>query len=511
MNFQSPNNFNRPFHIILCRAVLLVVLLASSVYAMDADTKVLVVVLDGFRADYFTPELMPHCFAEAQKGVIGEAHHAALPTVTRVNAATLATGCYPAGHGLVANTLYVPAISPQKGVSTANRAKLLETAKAWGGRLLATPTLAEVLAMNGQTFLACSSGSAGSATLMNPEGAGAGILHPEFCVPKEKTEHMYAVLGPEPPETEPALPAMHWMTDAYLKIGIPEYAPRVTYLWYTDPDHTGHEKGIGAKETLEGIRIIDEQLERIFTCYRAHGMKVNVFVVADHGFATYGGTFDVAATLKAAGFIKDGGAGNPVVIDGAVYLPDGREAEVPAMVQALQRDPKVGAIFTAGKKPGRWEGHVPGTISHEWVGCNHPHTAAIVACPNWDDAKNAFGYPGHVENAGVASHGAPSPWEIHGVFAAFGPDIKRGLRSGAPSSNADIAPTIAFLADIPIPPAMTGRVLRELFNGEPAPDQVKVRHKRWKSKSADGRYEVELQASISKGRRYVDFVSGTHR
>ena len=74
--------------------------------ALEADTRILLVVLDGFRSDYFTPELMPRCHAAAQKGVIGKAHHAVLPTVTRVNAATLVTGCLPAHHGLVANTLF---------------------------------------------------------------------------------------------------------------------------------------------------------------------------------------------------------------------------------------------------------------------------------------------------------------------------------------------------------------------------------------------------------------------
>lgn len=478
---------------------------------MDADTRVLVVVLDGFRADYFTEELMPHCFAEATDGVIGEAHHATLPTVTRVNSATFATGCYSAGHGLVANTLYVPAINPRGGVSTGSRNKLIETAKAWGGRLLAAPTLAELLAANGQVFLACSSGSSGSATLLNPEGAGAGIMHPEFCVPEAQQAHMYEMLGPEPPETEPARPAMQWMTDAYLKIGVPEYAPRVTFLWFTDPDHTGHEKGIGAPETVEGIHIADEQLARIFAYHKEHGMKVNVFVVADHGFATYGGTFNVTGTLKSAGFIADAAEGNPVVIDGAIYLPDSKKPDIPAMVRALQQDPHVGPIFTEAKQSGDWEGSVPGTLSHEWAGCNHAHMAPIAAYPNWSDAKNEFGYPGRVDCPGKAGHGATSPWEIHGVFAAFGPDLKRGIHSKAPSANADIAPTIAFLTGIPIPKSMTGRVLRELLDGEPGPDSIKVEHQRWESKSADGGYTVTLDASLAEGRRYVDSVSATHQ
>lgn len=125
-------------------------------HGMVADTRILVVVLDGFRSDYFTPELMPRCYAAAQRGVIGKAHHSVLPTVTRVNAATLVTGCLPTRHGLVANSLYVPALNPTGSVSTGSRQKLLAVQEKWGGRLLAAPTLAELLAQRGLNFLACS-------------------------------------------------------------------------------------------------------------------------------------------------------------------------------------------------------------------------------------------------------------------------------------------------------------------------------------------------------------------
>src|SRR6185369_6043358 len=102
------------------------------------------------------------------------------------------------------NTLFVRALNPTGGISTGSREKLLAVKESWNGRLLAVPTLAEILEQHGQNFLVCSSGSSGSATLLNPTGAGAGILHPEFCVPESKTARMYEILGPKPPESEPA-------------------------------------------------------------------------------------------------------------------------------------------------------------------------------------------------------------------------------------------------------------------------------------------------------------------
>lgn len=496
---------DQPFWFALLLAVSLV---RSASGAMSPDTRALVVVLDGFRADYFTPELMPRCFAEAQRGVIGKAHHAVLPTVTRVNASTLVTGCLPARHGLVANTLFVPELNPIGGISTGSREKLLAVTQVWGGRLLAVPTLGEMLAERGERFLACSSGSSGSATLLNPTGAGAGILHPEFCVPESRTARMYEGVGPKPPEAEPARAMMQWMTDAYLKIGVPEHNPRVTVLWFTDPDHTSHAKGLAAPEALEGMKIADEQLGRIFDFHQTCGMKVNVFIVADHGFATYNGRFEVAATLKAKGWME---RAKSVVIDGAIYLPEESEPHIQAIVRDLQADETIGPIFTRAKRRGSSEGIAPGTLAHELGGGGHPHGAQIIAYPNWNNERNAAGYPGTVQTRGMAGHGATSPWEINAVFAAFGPDIKSGVTSTTPTSNADIAPTIEFLTGMRVPKSMDGRVLHEVLKDGPLPDKLKVQHKTWTARTGDGSYTVTLRASLVAGRRYVDEVQAARK
>ena len=52
----------------------------------------LLIVLDGLRPDYVTPELMPNLHALGQRGVVMTRHHAVYPTVTRVNASSISTG-----------------------------------------------------------------------------------------------------------------------------------------------------------------------------------------------------------------------------------------------------------------------------------------------------------------------------------------------------------------------------------------------------------------------------------
>src|SRR5512132_4306070 len=78
----------------------------------------LVIVVDGLRPDFVTPEVMPRLVRLGQRGVVFRSHHAAFPTVTRVNASSFVTGTYPETHGLLGNTIYIPKANATKGLDT---------------------------------------------------------------------------------------------------------------------------------------------------------------------------------------------------------------------------------------------------------------------------------------------------------------------------------------------------------------------------------------------------------
>ena len=105
----------------------------------------LLIVLDGLRPDYVTPELMPNLHALGERGVVFTDHHAVYPTVTRVNAASISTGAYPETHGLMGNAVFFPAVDAARFLSTSERDNLLRIEEAEGGRLLTAPTLGERL------------------------------------------------------------------------------------------------------------------------------------------------------------------------------------------------------------------------------------------------------------------------------------------------------------------------------------------------------------------------------
>ena len=96
------------------------------------------------------------------------------------------------------------------------------------------------------------------------------------------------------------------------------------------------------------------------------------------------------------------------------------------------------------------------------------------------------------------------------MFAAFGPDIKAGVRSDVPTSNADLLPTIAHLLGIPVPNEVDGRVLHEVLKSGPAPQKVRVRRKEWTAALPDEKYSATVRASLVDGHRYVDEASAVH-
>src|SRR6266852_3774262 len=118
---------------------------------MTVPPFVIVVVVDGLRPDAITAEDTPTLFRLRTEGVEFTNGHSVFPTVTRVNAATIATGNFR-------NFLALDRVS--------------------GGRLVMGPTLGERLRSRGLTLAGVSSGSTGSSFLLNPRapsGAGAVI------------------------------------------------------------------------------------------------------------------------------------------------------------------------------------------------------------------------------------------------------------------------------------------------------------------------------------------------
>ena len=316
----------------------------------------LVIVLDGLRPDYVTPELMPNLHALGERGVVCRNHHSVFPSVTRVNAASIATGTYPARHGLMGNTVYFPEISADTKFSTGNAAHLQRIEAATGGQLLTTPSLGEVLAAGGRKLLAVSSGSSGSAFLLNHKASGGGLLHTTLVLPSSLQPGVSKILGPVPPDANPNTLRNRRAVDAYLQIGLDPVPPHVTLMWLSDPDHTQHEYGVGAPATLQAIRLVDSEIGRVVAALAGKGLqdKVNIFVTSDHGFSTHTGKADLDGLLR-----TEVESGSIFIVEGAIYVKNHDAERIRHIVKLLQGADWVGAIFTRPISPANRQGRCP--------------------------------------------------------------------------------------------------------------------------------------------------------
>lgn len=476
----------------------------------DWSRRHLLILVDGLRPDYITPEVMPNLIALGKRGVVFNRHHSIYPTVTRVNASSISTGAYPQAHGLLGNTVFFPKVDPAKFLDTGDRNALLAVARI-EERLLTAPTLGESLQAAGRKMLVVSSGSSGSAFLNHHTLAGGAILHRQFALPEALGEHMKAI-GPPPAEDAPAGTLDRYAVDAFLKVGLPRVDPSVTVLWLSDLDSTAHDNGIGAPETVEVLRHVDREIKRIEDGLRAAGLldRYNIWVTSDHGFSTYTGAIDLAAVLEP--FMRSRPDGTPRIVTGggAIYVRDEDATTVAAIATALQQTAGAGAIFTPATQPGSLDGRIPGTLSFDAVRWNHDRSAQLLFSPDWTDAPNAHEFRGTSASNGTAGHGSSSPWDVHNTLIAAGPDVKGGLTIEVPSANVDFAPTFLKVLGLAIPSSMQGRTLDEALIGGPTVDANAVRTMEHTVRTEDGRYTLTgMFSTVSSGGREYRYFDGT--
>jgi arylsulfatase A-like enzyme len=451
---------------------------------------------------------MPRLHALGQRGVRFDAHHSVYPTVTRVNASSISTGAYPETHGLMGNTVYSPKVFPAAGLNTSEHEQL-EAMERAEGRLLTGVTLGESLERASMKLLVLSAGSSGSALLVNHPLHGGAVVNPDFIEPEAIKASVLAALGPGPAEAVPNNVRNKWAVDAYLTVGLNTVNAAVTAIWFGDPDTTAHARGIGSALTKQALGYVDAEIGRIEDALKTAGRleRTNILVTSDHGFSTHTGELKLAALV--APFAKPMPDGTPdlVVTEGAVNFRGPKDpVRVAALVTELQRHPEVGAIFTRPGAEGSLKGVAPGTLSFNVARWNHARAGEILVSGNWSHEKNAAGFAGTTTQGGVAGHGTSSPYDIHNTLIAVGPAFREHTTSTVPTANVDLAPTLLRLLGIPLPSAMTGRVIEEALRNGPAPASVRVEHRVESATAPDGAYRVDAHLSTVGAYRYLDYT-----
>ncbi|HEX4030279.1 MAG TPA: ectonucleotide pyrophosphatase/phosphodiesterase [Terracidiphilus sp.] len=252
---------------------------ANSAWAQQQHYVVLVS-LDGFRWDYAVRDHAAHLLALGKAGAWApEGMLPSYPSLTFPNHYTIVTGLYPGHHGLVANSFYDPA---RKARYSMQDAKAVADGSWYGG----TPlwSLAESRGMR-------------TAVLLWP-GSEAEIAgwRPSW----------YAHFNGRTEASDEAEQARIDDTVALLHEPAAE-RPHLIAIYYSEPDHEGHEFGPDARQTRAAELKVDALVGRLKAALDGTGLPIDLVVVSDHGMAKPEGgwiTLDTFADLK--GFETDG-------------------------------------------------------------------------------------------------------------------------------------------------------------------------------------------------------------
>ena len=169
-----------------------------------------------------------------------------------------------------------------------------------------------------------------------------------------------------------------------------------------------------------------------------------------------------------------------------LFVPGGNIETVKAAVVSLQSRLQFGAIFVSEKY-----GEVPGTLPMSLIKTEtsgNGRAPDIIVSFSYDEniavaGKLGVSYASSINRRG--DHGSFSPTDTHISLMASGPNFKSGLSDMLPTSNVDIAPTVAHILQFDMPAAQ-GRVLEEALLGGPPLSEYAVLNNTHRSSTKTG-------------------------
>jgi predicted AlkP superfamily pyrophosphatase or phosphodiesterase len=217
-----------------------------------AATSLILISIDGFRADYITRPAARNLRAFAAGGVRSEWMTPVFPTKTYPNHYTIVTGLWPEHHGIVGNTMWDSAIGYTFRFSDSSA---VSDPRWWEGEPIWV------------------------------RAERRGIRSAAFFWPGTEAE----IQGVRPtwwrrydgsvPNGERVRQVLEWLSLP------PDSAPRLITMYFDDVDRRAHDYGPESPETRTAIAEIDSLIGVLMAGLDVRGLagRVNVVVVSDHG------------------------------------------------------------------------------------------------------------------------------------------------------------------------------------------------------------------------------------
>src|SRR5580692_10985002 len=217
---------------------------------------VVLVSLDGFRWDYAKRDNATHLLALAKRGVSApEGMLPSYPSITFPNHFTIVTGLYPEHHGLVANKF----IDPDRGARYNYSDQASVSDGSWYGGIPLW-SLAESQGMRTASLL-----------WVGSEAKIAGFLPTWYAHYDDKTERT--------PESQQAR-----IDDTIALLRLPPAdRPHFISIYYSEPDHEGHDFGPDAPQTRAAELKMDAIVGKLEAALKATRLPIDLVIVSDHG------------------------------------------------------------------------------------------------------------------------------------------------------------------------------------------------------------------------------------
>ena len=400
--------------------------------------RAVIVICDSLRAELITPRDTPFLSEFGQRSARFANHKSVFPSTTRTSAASIATGCLPARHGLLGNTM---AIDEGDGLVCLSVGKpdFRDRLHRATGRTLHRPTLAERVSRAGDTAIAISNVSPGAAYFLDPDGFG-WVYNPAGSFGPGRrplaAEEGLAVSKGEAGDTV--------ATERFCEEVLRGRAPAVALLWLSEPDYTGHHTPLGSPAHRRAVASADEHVRRVSETVASldpTGENILFVIGSDHGMETVDQTIDLNGLLIDAG-LKNAATSSDVVVapngtSALLYFADPAGALVGQVARFLETQEWVGRTFVGDE------------LASAGLPTGSPMQIAVTL--KADERTNPHGVPGysHVvrdalepkDATGFGQHGGLGKNEQNPFLFVAGGGFTPGIRDGR-SSLIDIAPTV---------------------------------------------------------------------
>lgn len=364
-----------------------------------APAPVILISIDGFRADYLEWGLTPTLAELAAGGVHADALKPAFPTLTFPNHYTIVTGLYPDHHGIVNNRMVDPVSGKQ---FVYKDAKSIADPEWWSGEPL---------------WVGVEKQGRHAATMFWPgsDVAIAGVRPSHWM-------HFDGRLSPDRRVDQ----LLRW-TDIR-----GDEKPVFFTLYLEQADHAGHDHGPDSAEVNAALREIDGALARLVTGLKARGLyeRTNLVIISDHGMT----------------------ATSP---DRLIYLDDLidiHDADVVTYGILAGMNPRAEHAETIGRALLTTQEHMRCWRKSEMPARLHygtnPRIPALLclADDGWIITTHADAQKRKKFSLGEHGYDNDDP-AMRALFVAHGPAFKAGLRV-AEFDNVDIYPLLAHLLQI---------------------------------------------------------------